>query len=1004
MSFAESTSNHHQILLQLKGTPNWSHETKEKPALYSPRKASALYSSRMASTVYSPRIASNTRKASDYSPSRKASNNEYSPSRKASNTIISMMDIESTLQDTPCRENQFDSITTKVNNTIEELKAIYNQIGYSNTETSIKSSEIFQVIEETISSFTNNLRREKNNIENEIEWLRQQIRFILAMINDHAGDKCLTLVDKGIVFQNQSMYEEGYKEEILNKLTNLQNRRDNFYANSPFNDSGLISEDNSPGLPEDTISLQNQYEYMIKNTPTLSLLQTKSKLNVVFLEVLKTFVGTFKKLNICVFSYLDSIETIGEHYSPHANISMLKTLPNREEAEQHRKLIEEFESTLKDLKLSDGKTNVLRQNDNEYIISSPRKVRSNERALDNGEEHELHLRDKGEAFDNLVDMEPKNVETLMENLRDLNYSIVRVIRGLKLTKITSDTLSNIQKEIEYCEAEIEVRLTMMRDIISNCLGLINTLHLNEDQLISIQRHYDISGKSDNGPMEGYFDSETLRFIQSNPREFGLMTHHLEFINKLYDILTKIRDTKQKKWDYYLESCTVLWEKLGESREHVETFLDKNSSLTDIALMNFKMELNRLYLKRSEYIESFIVDTRQEIESLWSQMFYSDEQKRQFKHWDYDINDDTLDRELVFNEHEKELANLKKEWDSKLTIFEIYSQINSLLDDQKFLEDSSKDSSRLLSKNSCKILLKEEKIRKSINKNMPKLIEDLKREIIEFNNAQLSKDSRPITINGEDFFERVLFIETQQLLKGRSRLARANSQVKTPRMSQSLRSSPTKMAANGKFATSRMRAVSPKSVKRSKSVLTPSFSSNIKQPLTKLKGQNNLTSEPVSRLESPQRNLRQHTRIDSRHQFKVSRIATHLQPLNSPLIAFNENNDLHHDDNTIHSNISRLSPLKINNESNIPTSFSKQTLVSPVKGYDFVDSSPTQDKENRSHHGDRFGLSPIKVIPVQSESRQSSNAFSSMTDSSTIIGDDYQVWKDERIRQLNSFRS
>lgn len=956
MSFAESTCNHHQILLELKETPDsWSHEI--LPNEINERENSS----------------SNTL--------------VYSPSRKASKSMMENIGHESELHDnTHYKEKQFDSITSNVNQTIEELNIIYNQIGYSTTEISIKKSEIFQVIEETISSFTNNLRREKNNIENEIEWLRQQIRIILAMINDHNGDKCLKLVDKGIVFKNQSIYEEGYKEDIVNKMANLQNRRTNFYANSPFNDSGFPDDDN--------VSLENQYEYMMKNIPTLSLLQTKSKLNTIFLDVLKTFIRTFKKLNQYNFSYLDNIDTIGEFFSPNANVAMLKSLPSREETEQHKKLIEEFESTLKDLKLYDGQANVLSlkgQNDdhNAFIISSPRKTRLNNRVL--------------EEFE--PEIEPRNVETLMDNLRDLNYSIVRVIRGLKLTKITPDTLANIQKEIEYCEDEIDVRLTKMRDIISKCLGLISTLHLNEDQLISIQRHYDISGKKDAAANEGYFDSETLKFIQSNPREFGLMSHHLEFINKLYDILSKIKDSKQKKWDYYLESCSILWEKLGEGREHMETFLDNNSSLTDISLMNFKMELNRLYLKRSEYIESFIVDARQEIEDLWSKMFYSDSQKQQFKHWSYDINDETLDKELVFNEHEKELTSLKKEFESKLAILEVYSQINGLLDDQKFLQESSKDSSRLLSKNSCKILLNEEKIRKNINKNMPKLIEELKSEIVKFNHVQLGKDLKPITINGEDFFERVLFIETQQqqLKSGRNRSTRNNSQAASPkkRISQSLRSSPAKTAANStKFAGSRMRAVSPKSLRRNGSVLSPSLTSNRRQPSGKPAQQKssiyqrNVSSEPVSRIDSPNKILRQHSNL--------SRIVgTQLQPLNAPLMAFNNEN--HHDynnDNTIHSNISRLSPLKINDNPNIHSSFSKQSLMSPIKGYDFV----VQEKENQSMPGDKFSLSPIKVIPVQTESRQSSAAFSSITDSSTIIGDDYQIWKDERIRQLNSFRS
>ena len=85
-----------------------------------------------------------------------------------------MMDCESTLAadsqepernevDTAMtsKDRHLDIIAMNVNNTIQELNKIYNQIGYSTTEISIKKSEIFTVIEDTISNFTSSLQREK---------------------------------------------------------------------------------------------------------------------------------------------------------------------------------------------------------------------------------------------------------------------------------------------------------------------------------------------------------------------------------------------------------------------------------------------------------------------------------------------------------------------------------------------------------------------------------------------------------------------------------------------------------------------------------------------------------------------------------------------------------------------------------------------------------------------------------------------------------------------------
>lgn len=962
-------------------------------------------------------------------------------------TVEEMMDCESTLaadsqdaernaDDTAMtlKDRHLDIIAMNVNNTIQELNKIYSQIGYSTTEISIKKSEIFTVIEDTISNFTSSLQREKNNIENECEWLRQQIRIILAMVNDNNGEKSLSLIERGIVFSNRAMYEQGYKDDILAKLANIQNRKQNFYANSPFNIT-------STGIPQTDFSFESQYEYMLNNIPELSLLQLKNKLNSTFLEVLKIFIKCFKRLNDQTIIYLDLHDAIGEFYSPDAKVMVLKTLPTREEAEQHKALIEQFESTIKYLKLSkkDSKVepimNLKSKNNDEFavIISSPRKTdaKTNNTAQNTVNSH--------------TENTESNTENPMNQLRDLNYKIVRVIRSLKFTKITNEFLSSIQTEIEHCEIEFNNRKNQMKQIINKCFEHITILNLNEEQIINIQKKCDITnGKNGSTGSDGYFDIETLKFIQTNPKEFGLNDNHLNFVGKFGDVLQKIRDAKQMKWDYYLTSCQSLWAKLGESNDYISNFLNANSSLTDISLMNFKMELNRLYMRRSEFIENFIIDSRMEIEELWNKMHFADDQRKFFKHYNYDVHDDDLDKETVLNEHEEELTRLKKEYESKENILKMYTQLNDLIKDQNFLKDSSKDSSRLLSKNSCKILLNEEKIRKKIIKNMPKLIESLKADVIKYNHEQLNCGNKPFTINGEDFFEKLLIIETEQMNQGTNRSSRnkfRNNMSESPKKTNNYtRSSPLKptgrsptIQTKGGQATSSMNRTKGPATYARKSPLKVSPLRNqqaIKKPINKhtklipprsfgtiqqnskfahainMSLSSHSDSTSVSSLESP-------IRAASRTNSNMTKFMdAHLQPLNSPLTFNNdETTRIFHDndDTTNHSNISKLSPLRFNTSFNIDNAInnrSERADFTPTQKYGFIDSSYIDDRENKDIKMNKYALSPIKVIAIDEEDKENEdvNAKTSknMTcDSSTIIGDDYQAWRDERIRQLNS---
>ena len=60
-------------------------------------------------------------------------------------------------------------------------------------------------------------------------------------------------------------------EQILNKITAMS---DEFKLGS--------------------LSMEQQYDYMMKNIPKLSLIEQRNRLNKIFLQVLKSFVITFK--------------------------------------------------------------------------------------------------------------------------------------------------------------------------------------------------------------------------------------------------------------------------------------------------------------------------------------------------------------------------------------------------------------------------------------------------------------------------------------------------------------------------------------------------------------------------------------------------------------------------------------------------------------------------------------------------------------------------------------
>lgn len=894
-----------------------------------------------------------------------------------------------------------DDIAIRINNTLQELNSIYKQIGFSTSEISLKKSEMFDVIEDTIFKFTNSLQRERVNIENECEWLRQQIRIILAMMNDNNGEKSLSVMERGIVYKDRMLFERGYKEDTLHSMALSRSRKESFYEPSMFNQlTGVASES----------SLFMDSEGTFQQILHLSLIEEKQKLNVTFLEALKTFMKPFKALNDLTISLLDVSETIGTTGIEN-DVDLLNSLPNRTEVETNRELIENFQAVIRYLKLTERGKGIesigLERKSMTFVIPSPLK---NE------------LKNPNKSHKMPPDSNLQKDHDLVQQLRELNYKFVKIIRSLKLSKITPEILSQIQRQIEKYNREFYARKSRIEQIIERCFELVGILHLTDDQLLKIQKYYD-NIKTTGLPLnEIYFDKETLQFIRNNPKEFGLTDKHLEFISHFELILQKVKNNKQKKMNYYLENCRQLWTKLHEDEEYYEKFLKANRTLTDLSLINFKMEFSRLLNKRSEYIEGFIIDTRKSIEEFWDSLYYSENQRAQFKYYTFNM-DSALDKEIVLNEHELELSKLNNEFSSKRHILEMYRSLLDLLKDQDFLKESSKDSSRLLSKNSCKILANEEKIRKRIIKTMPKLFHNLKAEVLEYNNVLLQNGTKSFTVYEEDLFEKLLFIESEQLSQTTNRTLRnklmnrsldfdtkKSDKISPTRRQETASSSQKNRASSGNDNTNMLSShirrsnysVSPTSSSHKHAIYKPRQASNQNPRLAhalNISLTSSNESGSMSTLESP---VMSAGRTNS-NSLNHNEFQTH--PLSSTMSPFGLK-DSEEKGNEFHKRYMKLSPVKL--DLSDCKDMNERNLLSPLRISPLASNKLLNERirneDNLDATNKRGSITLTEEHEENEENKENENdsAFNKANfDNSTLCGDDdYEQWKNEKIRHFN----
>lgn len=119
-----------------------------------------------------------------------------------------------------------------------------------------------------------------------------------------------------------------------------------------------------------------------------------------------------------------------------------------------------------------------------------------------------------------------------------------------------------------------------------------------------------------------------------------------------------------------------------------------------------------------------------------------------------------DDEKLLEACENEIKSLEQ----KLSVYEpalqLVQEFESLRADKLSLEKSSKDSSRLLARNSHKILLQEEKTRKRVTRHLPRVIKELKNGL---ENIQTTF-GKPLVVNGQNMIEIVIQVEDELISK------------------------------------------------------------------------------------------------------------------------------------------------------------------------------------------------------------------------------------------------
>ncbi|KAF8473994.1 microtubule associated protein-domain-containing protein [Kalaharituber pfeilii] len=254
-----------------------------------------------------------------------------------------------------------------------------------------------------------------------------------------------------------------------------------------------------------------------------------------------------------------------------------------------------------------------------------------------------------------------------------------------------------------------------------------------------------------GTHEIQTDRKILQYYNTAPEQLGLRAEDARSLNAK---LRSLREEKESRERHIAEMSDIimpLWEKLNIDEAYREQFLATHRGVSQRTIVEIEQELERLTELKRENLHIFVEDARQTLQRLWDELYYSEDEMLEFTAAFTDEYTDAL-----LSIHEAEIAHLEQLVEERRPILNLIDKHQSLLNDREQLAISSTDASRLMARGGTSgardptRLLREEKMRKRLARDMPKVEAELRVAL-----EQWEEDyGQPFTVRGEDYLEKL----------------------------------------------------------------------------------------------------------------------------------------------------------------------------------------------------------------------------------------------------------
>ncbi|KAL5332354.1 microtubule associated protein-domain-containing protein [Aspergillus crustosus] len=252
-----------------------------------------------------------------------------------------------------------------------------------------------------------------------------------------------------------------------------------------------------------------------------------------------------------------------------------------------------------------------------------------------------------------------------------------------------------------------------------------------------------------GTPQAQTDSNIVQHYRESPEQLGLHESDLTNLLARREKLSDEKRGRERKLKDLKTAVEGLWERFGVEECDRKAFLASNRGCGLRTINEFEEELSRLNELKRQNLHLFVEDARCRLQELWDSLYFSEEEMLDFTPAFSDVYSDAL-----LEAHEAEIGRLETLKEQRAPTLQLIDRHRSLLAEREALAASSQDASRLMARGNKGErrdpgkLLREEKMRKRITKELPKIEADLRKELESFEDEY----GRPFLVHGDRYLD------------------------------------------------------------------------------------------------------------------------------------------------------------------------------------------------------------------------------------------------------------